>query len=427
MDFVDWCSVVLNKLIEAESIALDELYLWEDQISSHVLGSMFFGEDFEYNLSKSNKVEEECYASIYWAINELKQLDLVEMNIYEIEDTEKKIVVDEPKRLHKKEYENEEEDFIESLHQSPKEYLGLLPPDHVEGLYESSSENYLPDHVKSFTCNITEKGVKFAKKLFRLWQEICIIELDQDQQTLLRHINLYSPKSASDHYWLEGVVFTEYNDQTTPEDLAAMRTLKRLGFVTPYFRNFYDPFFELRSTYKGLVWDTRRGLTLESMFIDKLVAEWETTSVDFKRELHLDNADQKAEFVKDVLSLVNTQASGRRWLIIGFRDKERTYFGPPDTNITQDRIEQIIAQYITPYIDIRYKVANYRVGHVGMLEIIRDPKKLPYRMKTKMDRGDRRKSIQGGTIFVRHGSHVAEPTDEELQVLQEEGDRARSI
>jgi hypothetical protein len=50
----------------------------------------------------------------------------------------------------------------------------------------------------------------------------------------------------------------------------------------------------------------------ESRFIDDLVAEWETTSVDFKRQLSLDTMDQKAEFVKDILCLVNTKASRRR-------------------------------------------------------------------------------------------------------------------
>ena len=61
-------------------------------------------------------------------------------------------------------------------------------------------------------------------------------------------------------------------------------------------------------TYRGFVWEKRRGFTLESRFIDDLVAEWETTSVDFKRQLSLDTMDHKAEFIKDVLSLANTKA-----------------------------------------------------------------------------------------------------------------------
>ncbi len=61
-----------------------------------------------------------------------------------------------------------------------------------------------------------------------------------------------------------------------------------------------------------------------------------------------------------------------------------------------------------------------------MLEVRRDPQKLPYRVKIEMKRDDRRKSIQPGTIFVRHGSHVAIPTDDELKALQEEANHAKS-
>jgi hypothetical protein len=40
--------------------------------------------------------------------------------------------------------------------------------------------------------------------------------------------------------------------------------------------------------------------------------------VEFKREVHVTGtASDRAELVKDVLGLANTQASGRRWLIIG--------------------------------------------------------------------------------------------------------------
>ena len=162
------------------------------------------------------------------------------------------------------------------------------------------------------------------------------------------------------------------------------------------------------STYRGLVWESRRGFTLESRFIDDLVAEWETTSVDFKRELSLDTMDQKAEFIKDILSLVNTKASGRRWLIIGFHDTKHTYFDPTDPGISQNRIEQILARYIKPYIDVHYEVVECRVGRVGKLEVMRDPKKLPYRVKEQMNR-ERKPPLMRGELFVRHDSQVEKP------------------
>jgi hypothetical protein len=46
----------------------------------------------------------------------------------------------------------------------------------------------------------------------------------------------------------------------------------------------------------------------------------------------LGTAREKAEFVKDVIGLANTKPSGRRWMIIGFDDKARKYYGPPPSS-----------------------------------------------------------------------------------------------
>jgi hypothetical protein len=135
--------------------------------------------------------------------------------------------------------------------------------------------------------------------------------------------------------------------------------------------------------------------------------------------------DQKAEFVKDILSLVNTKASGRRWLIVGFDDKSHKYYGPPDSKLTQNRIEQVLARYGEPQVDVRYEAVEYRSGSVGKLEVLRDPKKLPYRVKEQMNR-DKKPPFMPGDLFVRHGSQVEKPTDAELLALQEEGNAARS-
>ena len=180
---------------------------------------------------------------------------------------------------------------------------------------------------------------------------------------------------------------------------------------------------QLAATYRGLVWETKQGFTRISRLIDDLIAEWETTSVDFKRELHLDTADQKAEFIKDVLSLVNTKASGRRWMVIGFDDRSRTYYGAPDQGITKNRIEQILAMYTNSCVDVQYNLVDYRGESVGMLEVIRDPQKLPYRVARSIGE---KKRIEQGDLYVRHGSQVEKPTPLEEQALIDEGNQARS-
>jgi len=57
-----------------------------------------------------------------------------------------------------------------------------------------------------------------------------------------------------------------------------------------------------------------------------------------------------------------------------------------------------------------------------MLEVIRDPQKLPYTVARSIGE---KKRVEQGDIFVRHGSQVEKPTLYELQALQDEGDQAR--
>lgn len=265
-----------------------------------------------------------------------------------------------------------------------------------------------------------------AKDPIRHWQFDCRIELEPEQKELLLLINRLSPQDAANYVWLES--FSEeqlLSESGWPDGRRRLWTVARELGERGLIRRIGH---EWRSSYRGLVWETRRGLTLESQFIDGLVAEWETTSVDFKRELHLDTASEKAEFVKDIIGLANTKASGRRWMIVGFDDKTRGYHCPPDSKVTQNRIEQILAGYVKPYVDVRYEVVDYRAGKVGKLEVLREPVKLPYCVAKSL--GDKsagdKKRIAEGQIFVRHGSQTEEPTTDELLALQEEGNRARA-
>jgi hypothetical protein len=90
-------------------------------------------------------------------------------------------------------------------------------------------------------------------------------------------------------------------------------------------------------------------------------------------------------------------------------------------------MEQILATLTAPVVDIRYDVVDYRGGQVGKLEVLRDPKKLPYMVAKEVIGAGNRKRLTEGQIFVRHGSQAEEPTPAELLSLQEEGARARSI
>jgi hypothetical protein len=177
------------------------------------------------------------------------------------------------------------------------------------------------------------------------------------------------------------------------------------------------------------VWEFRRDLISQSGFIDSLVEEWETTSVEFKRELILETADQKAKFIKEVISLANTQASGRRWLIAGFDDNTREFYKPVPAKIDQDRIQDLVSQYIRPSLEVRYKTVDYKGrGEVGLLEILRKARALPYSATQSL--GEKKKGgeqiLKEGQIFVRHGSLIREASPEEVETLRQEAEWAKN-
>jgi len=275
----------------------------------------------------------------------------------------------------------------------------------------------------------TPAGRRYLDDSLPLWERLCSEQLDADQAALLCIVNQLCVREEVDYVWLADVDNSTLLPVLSWSDAAhAAAIAQELAdqYRLVEWRGYIGDSYVVRSTYQGLAWETRRGYTLVARQIDDLVAEWETTSVEFKRELHTDTADQKAEFVKDVLGLANTKASGRRWMIIGFDNKTRTYYGPPDPNITQDRLEQLLARYTTPVVRIRYDVVEHRGSKVGRLEVLRDPAALPYQVAKsvggKGEGGKRRVEIE--QIFVRHGSQTEEPTPLELQALRDEATNA---
>lgn len=356
MDFVDWCSVVLRKIIEISRTAPEAIRLgW---LHDGMLAEELFGEA----VARQSRFT--------WT----------------------------------------------------NERLGML------SALNALAKNGLISNEKAgqmFKIKPSQRGRELAPDMTPLWEHFCGIKLDEQQAQVLKIINRLSAKEASGYAWLEEIsnetLLAEWAGDSRIFRLIA-DSLRDMDFI--FLRGYAGQKFEVAAGFVGLTWETRRGFTLEARFIDNLVAEWETTSVDFKRELYLDTADQKAEFVKDVIGLANTQASGQRWMIIGFDDKTRTYHGSPDTRITQNRIEQILARYTVPCVEVRYEVVGHRDGKVGKVRIIRDPKKLPYGVAESL--GDK-KRITKEQIFVRHGSQTEAPTKAELSALKEENDRAMNL
>lgn len=281
---------------------------------------------------------------------------------------------------------------------------------------------------------LTLGGRAAAKDLFGLWEAICRTgDLPKAHRLTLETVNRLSEKTdeefarveiVDEHLiWRELRELDESFNTLNDRDLAELlRDLKARGLIFCESGEYPD---EARACYRGLVWEKKRDEIANVRVIDKLLDEWETTSVEFKRELYLDTKDQKAEFVKDILGLANTQASGARLLIVGFDDKTRAYHAPPDPKkITADNIERVLAQYTAPVVEIKYETLDYgSYGIIGIITIKRDRTKLPYKPAASFGE---KKRISENQIFVRHGSQTQEATLTEIESLEAEALRAKS-
>jgi hypothetical protein len=175
---------------------------------------------------------------------------------------------------------------------------------------------------------------------------------------------------------------------------------------------------DLSPRYVGVVRASEAEQTEWQALVDELLPEWETVTVEFKRSVQLGRDKEKAEFVRDILALATTKASGRRLYIIGFDAKSHLFAESVDPGIDQDRVERILYAYAEPTPDLRYRTAVWEDGEIGIMEVFRDAAKIPYRVKKSLAH------INKGDVFVRHGSQVEPPTPAELEDLEAEGKAA---
>ncbi len=296
-----------------------------------------------------------------------------------------------------------------------------------EAMFDLAKINLIDDINDSFS-KLNRNGRAASEDLFALHKAICRTELPADVAAALRIVNRDSEicleRFAVTQDISVGGVWSEMaeaNPNLSEADVVEMmQVLKNRKMVFWDGGDYPD---EVRATYCGLVWDRYRARIVNADYFDRLLDDGETTSVEFKRELYLDTKDRKAEFIKDILGLVNTQASGTRLLIIGFDDKTHRYHAPPDTVISQNIIEQILAAYTVPVVEVKYEKMPYRdLGEIGVITVSRDRTKLPYRPSKSF--GDKKK-VREDQIFVRHGSQTEEALPSELAALEEERERAK--
>ena len=141
-----------------------------------------------------------------------------------------------------------------------------------------------------------------------------------------------------------------------------------------------------------------------------LIAEGENNGVDFKRELHLDSARDKAELVKDVISIANSRQD-IGYLLVGVDDCK--YMVGIDA-LEEERIQQIAQVYIDPPVALRCSLVSTSAPSfpsIGVIEIQAGHR--PHRVRRDIDR------LKQDDVYVRRGSVVAKATPDEIIEMRE--------
>lgn len=141
---------------------------------------------------------------------------------------------------------------------------------------------------------VTQLGRAYADDPVPVWEEICKVQLDGEQELLLKFVNQLSPRRGENFAWLEWVgretvAASEWGDKD--RFIPAQRELRKLGLIRTTPNSGSD--IDLRATFQGLVWETRPPL------VRKLKAKKEGVFIS-----HINEEARVAHSVKSLLGEV---------------------------------------------------------------------------------------------------------------------------
>jgi len=139
--------------------------------------------------------------------------------------------------------------------------------------------------------------------------------------------------------------------------------------------------------------------------LEQLIKRNEGPKLDFKMMVDLSLDGSKKELAKDVIAIANSRG-GRGYLIIGVEDKTKNIIGIDTDEITEERIQQVIANRAYPPIEIRYEHLMFEGKAIGVITIFKSIN-VPHQMK------------QTGAFYLRRGSTTDIATRDEIARLMQ--------
>jgi len=123
----------------------------------------------------------------------------------------------------------------------------------------------------------------------------------------------------------------------------------------------------------------------------------EDARLEFKLRVELSTVGGKAEFIRDMLSLTNSDGEFNRgygYLVIGFREGE--YYDVRSQSYDGAKFSQIVEANISPDVDLSYHEFDNSVGgHIGVLTLAPDPNALYVVRKELRDREGKAELLPG--------------------------------
>lgn len=264
----------------------------------------------------------------------------------------------------------------------------------------------------------TSTSRRFLEKPEGTWSKIAALQLeDTSQKVLSKALDVWNwpdGRLVDGKAVARSIGFDTDDDGQMQEFDFALRELDGIGLIdAPQFLDSWD----FRPLYAGAVWVTRRGWTEQVRWLREVLERGETVTVDFKRQLSLKSTTDKAEFIKDVLGIINTPGNPPHLLVIGVTN-DGQFHAPMDPKIKPEQIDQLLMEWTTPAVSAIVERIKLPEGEVSVIRLERRAEQLPYRATR-----DFVGKLDTRLVKYRYGTTTGDARPAELKMLDEERER----
>jgi predicted HTH transcriptional regulator len=153
---------------------------------------------------------------------------------------------------------------------------------------------------------------------------------------------------------------------------------------------------------------------MSSLSLPELIFRPEGPKFDIKQQLwNLDTSEGKAEFIKDVSAIANSPGQEIGYIILGITDADRSVVGIDRNLLNEERLQQIVAEYIDPPFALSFTMKSLLEHSVGLISVPPSSQK-PHLINRDIGK------LRQGTCYVRRGSITALARSSDLRMMIKE-------